>query len=203
MPHTIVSILRAHRSFLIAVATAGAAVALVLSIVQPLKYRATMRFLVIQATTPTLDAFTAVKSSEKIAGNLGRVIASSSFLERVLQAQPDIDRDTFPTDEHKRRRAWERTVATSVLPETSVMELRVYHARAAQARTVAEGVAGVLVRDANRYTGSADISVQVIDPPLVSRFPVKPNIPANVLIGFLLGGVLGAVWRYLFPRHHR
>lgn len=203
MPHLISIIIRQYRRAMITVAVGGAIIALILSVLQPLRYRATMRVLIIQATTPTLDAFTAVKSSEKVGRNLGRVIASSYFLERVLAANPAIDRAAFPQDERRRRRVWERMVESSVAAETSVMEVRVFHARSAQAHAVAEGVGNVLVRDARDYTGSADINVKVIDSPLVSRFPVRPNIVFNVVFGFVLGGLFGAAWRYLrYPSHH-
>lgn len=179
------------------VALAGAAVALVLSLVQPFSYRATMRFLIIQATSPTLDAFTAVKSSEKIGRNLGQVIASSSFLDRVLQVNGDIDATAFPTVERKRRRSWDRAVESSVAAETSIMELHVYHERQAQAVAIAEGIGTVLVRDAKDYTGSRDITVRVIDSPIVSRFPVRPNVLGNVFLGFVLGALLALIQRYL------
>jgi len=183
------------------IAVGGAAFALVLSLVQPLQYRAAMRLLIIQSTSPTLDAFTAVKSSEKVGKNLGRVIGSSSFLERVLLANPKIDQSYFPHDERKRRRIWTRTVESAVAPETSVMEVSVYHALPSQAYAIAEGLGNVLVRDTREYTGSYDISVKVIDPPLVSRFPVRPNILLDVLLGFILGALIGGAVEYLRPQH--
>ena len=193
--------LRRHRRRIVRIAIAGGVVAFVLSFVQPMEYRATMRLLIIQATSPTLDAFTAVKSSEKVGRNLGNVIASSSFLERTLLANPKVDAARFPKDERKRRKAWERTAESSVQPETSVMELRVYHAIASQAHAIAEGIGNVLVRDAREYTGSQDISVKVIDSPLVSRFPVRPNIPLNTVLGLVLGALFGAAFEYLRGAH--
>lgn len=189
--------LRHHRRVGIAAAIAGGLLAFLLSIVQPLRYGATMRVLIIQSTSPTLDAFTAVKSAEKIGKNLGQIIASSSFFVRVLQANPAIDAGAFSLVERKRRKLWERTVETSVAAETSVLEIRVFHTLQAQARAIADGIATVLVRDAAEYTGGRDIAVRVIDSPLVSRFPVRPNIPLTVAIGFLLGGLLGTAVQYL------
>lgn len=190
-----------HRRRILWIAVGGAAIALVLALIQPLRYRATMRLLIIQATSPTLDAFTAVKSSEKVGKNLGRVIGSSSFLERVLLANPKIDQAFFPRDERKRRKVWVRTVESAIAPETSVMEVSVYHPRPPQAHAIAEGLGNVLVRDTREYTGSYDISVKVIDPPLVSRFPVRPNIPLNVALGLILGALIGAAVEYLRSAH--
>lgn len=201
MPNPISGFLHRHRRRIIRIAIAGGIVALVLSFVQPLKYRAVMRLLIIQSTSPTLDAFTAVKSSEKVGRNFGNVIVSSSFLERALLANPKIDATAFPKDERRRRRAWERTVESSVAPETSVMEVRVFHERPSQAHAIAEGIGNVLTRDAREYTGSQDISVKIIDSPLVSRFPVRPNIPLNTVLGLVLGALFGAAWEYLRGPH--
>ncbi|MDO8425609.1 MAG: hypothetical protein Q7T01_03815 [bacterium] len=200
MSHSITRFIAHNRRYALGVALAGGAIALVFSLVQPLAYRATMRLLIIQATSPTLDAYTAVKSSEKVGRNLGHVIASSSFLDRVLQVNPEIDRAAFPENERARRRAWGRTVESSVAAESSIMEVRVYHERQAQAVAIADGIGSVLVRDAKDYTGSRDITVRVIDSPLISRFPVRPNIALNVLLGFLFGAALALAQRYLFSR---
>jgi len=201
MTNAIHGFLRRHRRRIIRIAIAGGVVALVLSFASPLQYRAVMRLLIIQATSPTLDAFTAGKYSEKVGRNFGNVIASSSFLERVLLANPKVDALAFPKDERKRRRAWQRTVESSVVSETSVMELRVYHKRPAQAHAIAEGIGNVLVRDAQEYTGGRDIAVKVIDSPIVSRFPVRPNIPLNTLLGLILGALIGAAFEYLRAPH--
>jgi capsular polysaccharide biosynthesis protein len=195
------SFLHRHRRRIMWITIAGGAIALVFSLATPLRYRATMRLLIIQATSPTLDAFTAVKSSEKVGRNLSRVLASSSFLDRILLANPKVDASAFPRDERRRRRAWARMVESSVAAETSVMEVHVFHRRSAQALAIAEAVGGVLARDAREYTGSYDISVKIIDPPLATRFPVRPNIPLNVVLGLILGCLIGTAFEYLRGPH--
>lgn len=197
MTHTLTGFLSRHRKAIVLTAAAGGIIALILSLAQPLRYRATMRLLIIPATSPAIDAFTAVKSAEKVGRNLGRVIVSASFLDLVLAAHPAVDPTVFPTDERRRRKRWNRTVESSVPSETSVMEVRVYHERAGQARAIADAIGIVLVRGVSEYTGSRDISVKVIDPPLVSRFPVRPNIPLDTALGLVLGALLGAAWSYL------
>jgi uncharacterized protein involved in exopolysaccharide biosynthesis len=41
------------------------------------------------------------------------------------------------------------------------------------------------------------VEVRLIDDPLNSRWPVKPNIFANVFSGFVLGGLLGIGYLWL------
>ncbi|MBI4433152.1 hypothetical protein HY632_00105 [Candidatus Uhrbacteria bacterium] len=171
----------------------GAVFALAVTLLLPLRYRATMRVLIIQSTSPTLDAFTAVKSAEKIGKNFGQIIASSSFLDRALQANTKIQASYFPTVERKRRRVWEEMVHASVASETSVMAIAVYHPIPAQAAAIAETVGAVLARDAREYTGSPDVAVKVIDSPIISRFPVRPNIPLQMVLGALLAAGAGTL----------
>ncbi|MBI2483265.1 hypothetical protein HYV74_03765 [Candidatus Uhrbacteria bacterium] len=171
----------------------GAVVTCAIVLFLPLRYRATMRVLIIQSTSPTLDAFTAVKSAEKIGKNFSQIIASSSFLDRVLQANSKIQASYFPAVERKRRRAWEEMVTASVAPETSVMAIAVYHPAPTQAAAIAGSVGAILARDAREYTGSPDIAVKVIDSPILSRFPVRPNVPLQVLLGALLAAALSTV----------
>lgn len=197
MVHPTSAFLHRHRSAIATTAIVGGIIALVLSLVQPLEYRATMRLLIIQATSPTLDAFTAVKSAEKVGRNLGRIIASASFLDAVVAANRAIDATAFPRVERKRRRAWARMVESSVAPETSVLHVTVYHQRQAQALAIADGIATVLVKETAEYTGSRDLIVRVIDSPLVSRYPVRPNIPLHAVLGLLLGALAGTAVIYL------
>jgi capsular polysaccharide biosynthesis protein len=188
-----------HHQFrtVLVVASAAAAFAVIFSLFQPLAYRATMRVLIVQATSPTLDAYTAAKSAEKVGKNLAQVIESASFREAVLQQDAAIDGETFSGDERRRRRRWQRNVEASIAPESGVMTFSVYHVIPAQAEAIVAAMGAVMIRDIHSYTGSQDLDVKIIDPPVVSRFPVRPNIFMSGLIGFFIGGLLGAARVYL------
>jgi uncharacterized protein involved in exopolysaccharide biosynthesis len=48
-----------------------------------------------------------------------------------------------------------------------------------------------MTQKAQDYTSAEGVDVRLIDAPLNSRWPVKPNIPANGLSGLVLGGLFG------------
>jgi len=52
----------------------------------------------------------------------------------------------------------------------------------------------VLAKEAQNYTGTA-ITIKEISTPIVSRFPVRPNLLLNALFGAVIGGLGMAVWQ--------
>ena len=173
------------------------AIAVGLSFIEPLEYGTTVRFLVIQKSVLGLDPYTAVKSSERVANNLAEIMYTTSFFNKVLESGYDIDQGYFKEDEEKKRKQWSEMLGTQVEGGTGLLTIEVYHPDRAQSLELAQAVATVLSQEAREYVGG-DVQVKLVDDPLPSRFPVKPNIPLNAFFGFIFGLVLGfvyVVWR--------
>lgn len=168
--------------------------ALLFSLVQPFLYQATVSILVLQKSSFSIDAYSASKSEERIANKLGQVVYSSSFLSQVLNSGFDIDKKYFPTDELSRREKWAKMVETDVPAGLSKLKISVYHTDPDQAMQISQAVAYVLTTDKKDYIGIDDVDLKVLDSPLVSRYPVRPNIILNVLLGLIVGAILGAVF---------
>lgn len=168
-----------------------------LSFIEPLKYSTEVRFLVIQKSILGLDPYTAVKSSERVAVNLSEIIFTTSFFNKVMGSDYDIDKSYFSTDEQKKREQWSRMIATYVEGGTGLLTIIIYHPDKNQSLEIAQAVASVLTDEAKEYVGG-DVQIKLVDDPLSSRFPVKPNVPLNAFFGLLFGLVLGfvyIVWR--------
>lgn len=168
-----------------------------LSFIEPLKFGTTVRFLVIQKSVLGLDPYTAVKSSERVANNLAEIMYTTSFFNKVLDSDYNIDKTYFSDDEQKKRRQWEEMIATTVEGGTGLLTIEVYHPDRLQSLELAQAVASTLTNEAREYVGG-DVQIKLVDDPLPSRFPVKPNVPLNGFFGFVLGLVLGfvyVVWR--------
>jgi len=164
---------------------------------QPFKYRSTVQLLVVQKQSPAVDAYTAIRSAEKMADNLSAVVSTSSFLGRTLEA-PYQTIDTLPSDPVKRKKAWEKTVETRVVPETGILEVSVYHPSRNQAVAYAQAVAWVLVNQSGEYHGGgSDVEIRNIDAPLTSNHPVRPNIFANMALAVALGLIVSLIVLYL------
>ncbi|MBN1585460.1 hypothetical protein JW899_03780 [Candidatus Uhrbacteria bacterium] len=167
-----------------------------LSFVFPLKYGVTMRLLIIQKQLAAADPYTAMKASERIADNLGQVIYTTSFYDKVIGAHYNTDTSFFSEDEIRRRREWGKMVETQVMRGSGMLVTTVYHEDPEQAEQFARAIAFVLTTEGWEYIGGGDLQIRLVDEPLSSRWPVKPNIPGNALTGFVLGALVGCgyVW---------
>lgn len=168
----------------------GLLLGVVLSFLRPLEYSSTVRILITQELG-TVDAYTASLSVERIADDLSNIVNTSSFFDKVINTQYDIDSDYFPADENKRRKIWERTISASVSRGSGLLTIKAYHPDVVQAQNIALAVVEVLIKQGWTYTSGSDITIQLVDKSLNSRFPVRPNIFVNAFSGLVLGSLSG------------
>jgi len=173
------------------------------SFVRPLEYRSTIRLLVIPQSSLGLDPYLAIRSSEQISQNLASIVYTNSFFEKVLAVDVSIDRGYWNTQETKKRREWQRMVETQVARGGGLLTVTVFHREASQAARIVAAMGSVLQKEGWTYVGGGNLQIQVVDTPLTSRFPVRPNIILNALGGLILGLVAGAAWiTYDASRRH-
>lgn len=171
----------------------GAACAFLLSFVAPLERSSTVRLLITQANATGLDAYTSLKSTERIASSLNELIYTTTFFQSVIAPSKGIDPAYFPSDDIRQRKAWRKAIETSVVPGSGVFLLTVYHVDANQARLIADAAAKELANIVPTYFGFT-MGVRVIDAPLDSRWIARPNFVQNTAFGALAGGLLGVMW---------
>lgn len=185
---------RSWKLFLLA-ALGGGILATLFSFVSPLRYGSSVRLLVTQTNAIGLDPYTAVKSTERIAANLSEIVHTSTFAGNVIMRAQGFDAAYFPLDEYAKRRAWSKALSTSVVAGTGIMELTAYHPLREQARLLADAASQELAVQAPNYFGY-NVRVQVIDPPLDSRWFAQPSFVRNGVFGFIFGLLLGMIWRF-------
>lgn len=169
----------------------GAAVAILLSLLRPLEYSSTTRILITQELG-AVDAYTASRSAERIADDLASVVYTSTFFDKVMSSGYAIDADYFSQDEIRRRTQWQDAVSASVSRSSGLLSIMAYHTDVDQAEELATAVAYVLTTEGWTYTSGGNITVQVVDAPLNSRYPVRPNLLVNGFSGLVLGLLGGA-----------
>lgn len=167
---------------------------LILTLIQPFLYRANVSIFVVQKSSFSIDAYSASKSEERIANKLAQVVYSSSFLEEVLSAGFDIDKSYFPADEYKRRQKWNKIVEAGVPAGLSKLDIKIYHQDPAQALQLVSAVSFTLTEKKREFIGIEDIDLKVLDSPLVSKYPVKPDVILNLLVGILVGLIIGIAY---------
>ncbi|MDD2785843.1 MAG: hypothetical protein PHS79_03030 [Patescibacteria group bacterium] len=182
---------RAWRLLLL-VTLGGLVIAVLVSVLQPLKFSSTVRLLITQTNATGVDPYTAIKSTERIGQNLSEITYTSSFFNAVTK-QEGIDISYFSTDEIDKRKEWQETVAINVVPGTGVMDVVVYHKDRNQATLLAVAVAKELATQAPNYFGYS-VRLQIIDDPLPSRFFAQPDFVQNGALGAVFGFLIGSLW---------
>ena len=172
----------------------GLVLALIISFIQPLRYSSTIRLLILQNLGSSVDAYTASRSEERIAENLSTIVYTSTFFDQVFSSGFQINTKNFPKDDINRRREWARTVDATVSHGTGLLTITAYHTDVTQAEQLVRAIAFVLTQHVKEYTSGGNVDMRLVDAPLNSQWPVKPNILANIASGFFLGGLVGAAY---------
>lgn len=168
--------------------------------IQPFKYGTKSKLLVVQSYDGIVDPYVASKSNEYLSNILASVVNSDSFFFQVLNSGYRVEQNYFPTRPDKRLKEWNKTVSADAINDTGIIVVNVYHKDKYQAGQIAEAVNYILKTKNNFYHGGGDkVSVKVIDPPVISRFPVRPNIILNLSLAFALGLIFSLCYIYLLP----
>ncbi|MFA6995186.1 MAG: hypothetical protein WC249_02120 [Patescibacteria group bacterium] len=179
--------------FIILILTLG------ISLLFPLKYEAKSRLLVVQNTVGN-DPYTVSESNEYLGNLFAQVVYSGSFYNLALNSQYDIDKNYFSGNYNQQIKTWTQTIQTKTLADTGIIEIDIYHPNPYQAQQIALAVNDVLMNKNANYQGNGtEIKINIIDQPLISSYPVRPNIPQNLALALAGSLTLSLFYVYLFP----
>ena len=175
-------------------------IGVIFTAVQPFKYGTKSKLLIVQSYDGVVDPYTASRSNEYLSNILASVVTSESFFYEALGFGYRIDQGYFPARPDKRLKEWSKTVSADAINDTGIIAVNVFHKDKYQAEQIAEAVNYILKTKNGLYHGGGDkVSVKVIDPPIVSRFPIKPNVILNLALAFALGFIFSLCYIYLLP----
>lgn len=186
--------LKRHWRHIFAIGLSVAIVALVASLLLPLEYRADAQLLVVSKTRYGVDPYTAVKSAERVGENIEQIVKTDVFYNQVL-SQPGYELDTARFSnipDRTRRKRWQEAMHANVVYGTGVLNVSTYHTNPAQAKAFAAAAMDALVQNGWEYVGG-DVALKIVNRPVTSRIPVRPNLVTNAIAGFVVGVVLGSV----------
>ncbi len=170
-----------------------------ISLVFPKYYSAESQVLLISRGYGGVDPYTQAKAAERIGENLAGIIKTADFYTKVMEdTTANFDRARWVSlSERARRKAWGRDVEATVVYGTGLLKVTVYGQSKEDALALSQAVTDVLSNRGWEYVGG-DVSLKVVNNPLVSRLPVRPNYLVNVALGFVLGLLLSSwrVWKY-------
>ena len=194
MFHSPLSRILQGSKILVALGLVTAILAAGVTLLFPLEYRADAGVLIISQSRYGVDPYTVVKSAERIADNIVQVMGTDDFYEKVKQQDGyTINWNVFDTlDARKKRNAWQKGVQGSVVYGTGVLNISAYSTDPEQAKDLAGAAADTLESKGWQYVGG-DVTLQVVNHPVVTKWPVRPNIFTNAVLGFAVGVLLGAL----------
>ena len=189
--------LQLYKMRILAITLTVTALALVISFLQPLKYRSTLRLLVVQEGAQATDAYTLMRSNEYLGKLLANVTYSTSFAEKVFANSGGVDRSYFGNTPRKLATTWTQALDVKNLSETGSIEINAYHTNRDQAELLARAIGSNLIASNGEYHGLGDqVKIKVLDEPITTNWPVKPNVLVNLCLGLAAGLAVGVAYAY-------
>lgn len=166
-----------------------------LSLLFPLEYRADAGVYIISKSRYGVDPYTVVKSAEQVGQNIVQVIKTQDFFDKVMaDIDPVFDKSQFQNvTDRVRTKHWQKAVDGSVVFGTGVLSVSAYNTDPNQAKILAGALVDTLVQKGYEYIGG-DVTIKQVNKPIVTRFPVRPNLPINAAIGFVIGMILSGIF---------
>ena len=157
------------------------------------EYRTTVRLLLAPQYGTGIDPYNLSKATEYFTDLLSRVVPSQAFFEELLKSEPRIDQSVFSVRPVKRDQEWRHMMQARPVSDTGILELTVYHKASSQASLIGSAAAQLLIVRGALFHGADDkVALRILDAPLTSERPVRPQALLSALIAFLvvfLGGV--------------
>lgn len=168
--------------------------ALIITFLFPLDYRADAQVLITPKTRFGVDPYTVVKSAERVGENVAQVMKTDDFLAKVrAQEGHAIDwREFDQLNDRQKRKAWPKMVEGAVVYGTGVLNVSGYSPVPAQARELAAAAVEAIAAKGWEYTGG-DMVMKVVNNPVVTAWPVRPNVAVNMIAAFVVGILLTSV----------
>lgn len=165
--------------------------AMLASFMMPLEYRADAQVLIISQTRYGVDPYTVVRSAERVGENIAQVMETQDFYQKVVaQKRFGLDTSRFEhVPERTQRKRWAKALDGSVVFGTGVLNVSAYHKDPAQAEAFANAAAAALVEKGWEYVGG-DVTMKIVNDAVVTRWPARPNVLLNTILGLIVGMVL-------------
>ena len=193
-----VKLLGRKKQTIITIVLVATMMTVLLSLLSPLKYEVKSRLLVSQDSGSS-DVYALSRSNEYLGKLLSEIVYSGSFYDRVLNSNYSIDKNYFSGDYSKQMKRWEKTISSKTKQDTGIIEISIYHPNVSEAKKIALAVNNIIINNNKDYHGGASAKINIIDQPLASDYPTKPNILFNATAAFGLAFLFSLFFVYIFP----
>lgn len=174
-------------------------IALAGTLLQPLKYRSKTRLLIAQSNMTT-DAYAIARSNQYIGGLISEVVYSGAFLDSLKSSDAVFDRNYFSGTYKQNIKKWKKTVFARSGGDSGIIDIEIYHPDPSEAKKISLAVNDLIISGKGPYQFTNNqVRITTIDQPIISSFPVKPNIPLNLLASIIFGLSFSLSYIYFFP----
>ncbi|MEA2007279.1 MAG: Wzz/FepE/Etk N-terminal domain-containing protein [Patescibacteria group bacterium] len=174
-------------------------IAFIVTMLQPLKYGAKSKILVVQDVPAGLDPYALARSNAYLSVVLSKIVSTNSFYEKAVSSDLGVERRYFEigNDIEKTTKKWKKTVRTKASGDTGIIEINVVHPDREQAEVIANAVFQILANEHEKFHGGDNVEIKTIDSPIVSQ--ASPNIPVNFAIALLIGVLTSLFYIFQYP----
>jgi capsular polysaccharide biosynthesis protein len=175
--------------------------AILLTVIQPLRYSTESKLLIVQEYPRGTDPYVISKSNQTLSNVLAEVVSSNTFFHEVMNSGFGIDKGYFKSEPKKQVEEWRRTVSARTFGDAGILVVNIYHTDRQQSEQIAMAVNQTMKAKHGLFHGNPEnVNIKVIDQPLSSDWPVRPNIFMNLIAGFSFGLVFALVYIYVLPQ---
>ncbi len=173
----------------------GAVLSFDLIVIQSPKYKASSRILVVQKQVEGQDIYSISKSAQYICQVLREGIYSDSFFNKVIESSNQIETSDFSEQTKERRKDWQKDIEVNIIRDLGLMEINVFYPNKDKAENLSIAVTDVLKNNHGFYHGVGEnVSLKILDQPLVSKKPVSINLFVGTFLGALIGFCIALFW---------
>jgi len=171
-----------------------------ISFLFPRYFAADSQVLIISRDRSGVDPYTQARSAERIGENLAQVMQTSDFYSKVIASTGSFDRAVWQAlTPKKQRRIWIRDVQAEMVYGTGLMNIEVFAKTRDEAKGLSDAVTKTIAERGWEYVGG-DVAVKIVNEPLVTTWPRRPNYPLNAGVGFVLGVLVSGWWTAVYRR---
>ena len=143
------------------------------------------------------DVYNSIKSADKFADFMGKIVHTDKFFAYVLNTDYDVSASDFNVDDKKRRKEWENMVLTSRIPDSGIVDFQVFNKTQKKSNEYALAIKEVLINEFDVFYGeNTDLTVKELNSIVVSNNPKRPNFLLNLAIGLVSGIVIASTVIY-------
>lgn len=195
-------LLSKHIKLIIGWGMVFAVISFLASLFFPQQYSAETQVLIISRDRGGVDPYTQAKSAERIGENLAQVMLTTDFYNKVLTAgNTNFDKSVWQNlNERDQRKKWVEDVQAQMSYGSSLLNIKAYSRTPDDAKALAQAVTDTVATRGWEYVGG-DVAIKVVNNPLVSRWPTRPNYPMNAAAGFAVGMILSSWWVVKYKKH--